>query len=375
MKYFIYDGSWNTPLDSTLDSENTLVLLFSTYNAKTVQKPLDEINAAFKNSFIIGSSTSGNILMDELKEDSLVMAVLQFSTTKLQLSTKKITATKQSFIIGQEIAQDLNAADLQALFILSDGLNINGSQLTEGLSSVLPPKIKTSGALGGDNEEFLSTWIVVNGKAVEHYVSAIGFYGEDIHFGYASKDGLDKFGVQRVVTRSKDNILYELDGKPALELYKQYLGDKAKDLPASGLYFPISIENEDYKEVIRTILAVNHEENSITFAGDVPQGSYVTFMKANYDRIIDAATEAASELLLEDYNGEALLNIAVSCVGRKLTLKQRVEEELEATLDILPKETLQIGLYSYGEISPTNQKCCELHNQTMTLTTIWEKDA
>jgi hypothetical protein len=375
MKYFIYDGSWNTPLDSTLDSENTLVLLFSTYNAKTVQKPLDEINAAFKNSFIIGSSTSGNILMDELKEDSLVMAVLQFSTTKLQLSTKKITATKQSFIIGQEIAQDLNAADLQALFILSDGLNINGSQLTEGLSSVLPPKIKTSGALGGDNEEFLSTWIVVNGKAVEHYVSAIGFYGEDIHFGYASKDGLDKFGVQRVVTRSKDNILYELDGKPALELYKQYLGDKAKDLPASGLYFPISIENEDYKEVIRTILAVNHEENSITFAGDVPQGSYVTFMKANHDRIIDAATEAASELLLEDYNGEALLNIAVSCVGRKLTLKQRVEEELEATLDILPKETLQIGLYSYGEISPTNQKCCELHNQTMTLTTIWEKDA
>jgi hypothetical protein len=303
------------------------------------------------------------------------MAVMQFSTTKLQLSTKKITATEQSFIIGQEIAQDLNAADLQAIFILSDGLNINGSLLTEGLSSVLPPKIKTSGALGGDNEEFVSTWIVVDGKAVEHYVSAIGFYGENIRFGHASKDGLDKFGVQRVVTRSKDNILYELDKKPALELYKKYLRDKAEDLPASGLYFPISVENEDYKEVIRTILAVNHKENSITFAGDVPEGSYVTFMKANYDRIIDAATEAASKLLPKDYNGEAVISIAASCVGRKLTLRQRVEEELEAMLEILPNETLQIGLYSYGEISPTAQKCCELHNQTMTLTTIWEKDA
>lgn len=375
LKYFIYDGSWNNPLDADLDSKNTLILVFSTYDVVTVQKPLDEITNIFQNSLIIGSSTSGNILMDEFKENSLVMTVIQFSKTHLKLSTKKINAMNKSFVIGKEIAQELNATDLRTAFVLSDGLSVNGSQLTEGFNTVFPPYIKVSGALGGDNEAFKSTWTIIKGKAASHQISAIGFYGDYICFDHTSKNGLDKFGVQRLVTQSKDNILYELDGKPALEIYKKYLGEKAKELPASALYFPISVENKDSKEIIRTIIAVNHTEKSMTFAGDIPEGSYVTFMKANHDRVIDAAAEAASELVLKEYNGEPLLDIAVSCVGRKLTLKQRVEEELEATLEILPENTLQVGLYSYGEISPTPQKCCELHNQTITLTTIWEKNA
>lgn len=375
LKYYFYNGSWNIPLDSTLDSKNTLVVIFSTYSAALILKPLREINDTFTTSLIIGASSSGNILMDELKENSLVMTVLHFSTTQLKLSCKKIDDMQHSFSVGKDLATELNAAKLKGLFILSDGLNVNGSQLTAGFSTILPPHVKAGGALAGDNAAFKSTWIVVNGKAMQNSVSAVGFYGDNIRFSYASKDGLDKFGVQRIVTRSSSNILYELDGKPALELYKKYLGDRAKELPASALYFPISVKDENSDEVIRTILAVNHEETSMTFAGDIPTGSYVTFMKANHDRVIDGAAEAACELSFKEHKNEPILAIAVSCVGRKLTLKQRAEEELEAILEVLPKDTIQIGLYSYGEISPTRGLCCTLHNQTMTLTAIWEKDA
>jgi hypothetical protein len=59
-------------------------------------------------------------------------------------------------------------------------------------------------------------------------------------------------------------------------------------------------------------------------------------------------------------------------VGRRLVLGSRTEEEIEATLEVLPKGTQQIGFYSYGEISPYTAGTCDLHNQTMTLTTLSE---
>ena len=186
---------------------------------------------------------------------------------------------------------------------------------------------------------------------------------------------MDIFGIQRLVTKSQANVLYELDGKPALEIYKKYLGPQAKNLPLSALSFPLSIETDDAQNITRTIIGVDFDDNSMTFAGNIPEGSYVSFMKANLDRVITGANEAAAELDFQEHKDEAVLNIAISCIGRKAILKQRAEEELEATLEQMPKNTLQIGMYSFGEISPADNRCCELHNQTMTLTAVWEKDA
>jgi len=375
LNYFTYNGVWDSSFDDSFDSTQTLVIVFSTYPAEALQEPLDDISTHFKNSIIIGASTSGNILLNELRENSLVVTVIKFASTTLQLVSNKIHSMQDSFKVGQELASQLHNKDLKDVFVLSNGLQTNGSKLTDGLNSILNKSITTSGALAGDDAKFESTYIIINNQTYEDYICAVGFYGENIHFETASKNGLDKFGVQRIVTNSKNNILYELDKQPALEIYKKYLGDKAKDLPSSGLYFPLAIKYPSHKEIIRTILSVNHQENSITFAGDIPQGSTVSFMKANYDRLIDGANEAANELDFDKYKGEPLLCIAVSCIARKLVLKQRTEEELEAVFDVLPPNTLQVGMYSFGEISPTKTQCCQLHNQTMTLTAIWEKDA
>jgi hypothetical protein len=217
-----------------------------------------------------------------------------------------------------------------------------------------------------------------NGSARSNVVCAAGLYGDRVTIGHGSRGGWDNFGPERLVTRSRGNVLFELDGRPALQLYKEYLGELASGLPSTGLLFPLALRANatDEKSLVRTILAVDEARQSMTFAGDMPEGALARLMRANFDRLIDGASEAAS-LAGNPHVGHAdeTLAIAISCVGRRLVLGERAEEEIEATLEMLPADTRQIGFYSYGEISPYAQGSCDLHNQTMTLTTIRESAA
>ena len=283
---------------------------------------------------------------------------------------------------GEKLANELLADDLAHIFVISDGLKVNGSELVKGFSKVLPDNIAVTGGLAGDAAKFEKTLVGLNEAPNEGTVAAIGLYGSDIKIAHGSKGGWDAFGPDRIVTKSTANILYELDGQSALELYKTYLGELAADLPGSGLLFPLSIrEKEDDLPVVRTILAVDDEKGSMTFAGDIPEGSIAQLMKANFDRLIDAAYDAAEYTTEKLDSGSAELAILVSCVGRKLLLDQRIEEEVEGVRDMLGDKTTIAGFYSYGEISPHTQIAdapptamanCELHNQTMTITTLSE---
>jgi len=374
---YTYSDKWSAELDATLDSRQTLIILFGSSKIEHIKNPLATLINAFPLATIVGASTAGEIFQDELLENSLVASVICFENTAIRLATHVVAAAEDSFEKGTAIAKTLLEDDLKSIFILSDGLNVNGSQLTKGISDVLPDGVIVTGGLAGDDDCFEQTWVVVDGEPKANYVTAVGLYGEHIHIGYGSKGGWDRLGMARRVTRSHNNVLYELDGLPALDIYKRYLGEKAEGLPATGLLFPLELQEKGCEEErkVRTILAINEEENSITFAGDIPEESYVTLMKANFDRLIDGACEAAEMVHLKGYDNEPLLSIAISCVGRRLVLKQRTEDELEVTLESLPSQTQQIGFYSYGEISPLTTGSCDLHNQTMTLTLIWESDA
>jgi len=377
IEIYKYQNGWDKAFEASLNTQKSLVLVFAGAKKNLIEKPLLELIDFFSNTTIIGTSTAGEIIQNEILDDSIVVSVMQFATTRVHSISESLSSLENSYESGVNIAQKLLKDDLKALFILSDGLGVNGSKLTQGISSTLSKDIVVTGGLAGDGDRFEHTWTLVNGKISEGYVSAVGLYGEDIHVSHGSQGGWDSLGIERLVTKSKDNVLYELDSKPALDIYKKYLGDKASELPASGLLFPLELrESEDKEQTkVRTILAVDEKSKSITFAGDIPKGSYVTLMKANFDRLIDGANDAAQNVLLDTYKGEDILSIAISCVGRRLVLKQRTEEELEATLEVLPEKTKQVGFYSYGEISPLTSGNCDLHNQTMTLTLIWESNA
>ncbi len=374
-KSYIYeDGKWDRELDGSLDSEMTLIVCFGSTNFDDIQDGFKEITQIFPTSKIIGCSTSGEIHNDILYESSLSVMVMKFEKTTLAISTLPIENVNNSFQIGKELSIDLAKDNLKSIFILSDGLNINGSQLTKGISSSLQKDVVVTGGLAGDDANFSKTWVIVNNNHVSNFVTAIGFYGDDLRVAYGSQGGWKKFGIDRMVTDAKNNVLYKLDNHPALEVYKKYLGDKSAELPSSGLLYPLMIKEEGSNESkVRTILAVNEEEQSITFAGDIPNGSEVMFMKATFDELIEGASLAGNNLLNFNYKDQEAACIAISCVGRKLVLGQKTEDELEAVYSIFGDNVEQIGYYSYGEISPLNDGQCDLHNQTMTLTLFWEE--
>jgi hypothetical protein len=371
------DGSWSPAAFSGLDSPETLLVIFGASGLIDRPDRISQVLDACPLSQAIGCSTSGEIHGSEISDDSLVVAAVRFDKTLVHTAQAAVHSPKDSFTAGAAIAAQLSHPALRNILILSDGLHVNGSELVKGLNDTLQGTVIVTGGLAGDGTRFKRTWVLKDRIPQGGYVTAVGLYGEHVRIGNGSKGGWDKFGPERLVTRSDGNVLYELDGRPSLQLYKEYLGDRAAGLPATGLLFPLALRasRSDEKSLVRTILAVDEAAQSMTFAGDIPQGSLAQLMRANFDRLIQGASDAAA-LTVNGHRssrpGNPTLSIAISCVGRRLVLGERTEEETEATLDILPHDSRQIGFYSYGEISPYASGACDLHNQTMTLTTIAE---
>ncbi|MEM8859957.1 MAG: FIST N-terminal domain-containing protein [Chloroflexota bacterium] len=376
LKTFMHDEEFGWTIDDLPNAshKNALVLAFGGSGLTQESQPIQDLLANCKEGTIIGCSTSGEIFDTLVYDNSLSVAVLEFEHTEIATASANVSNSEDSFEAGWNIAQSLMREDLAGIFVLSDGTNVNGSQLVRGLNEVVPPEVIITGGLAGDGTAFEKTWVLSNEGIHHDIVYAVAFYGDAIVIGHGSKGGWDIFGPERLITKSKDNTLFELDGKPALELYKTYLGDRAAGLPGTALLFPLALRETagDQKSVVRTILSVDEETQSMTFAGDVPEGQRVQLMKANFERLIDGAADAALATT-SDTDDSPVLSIAISCVGRRLVLGERTEEELEATMDALPEGSEQIGFYSYGEISPYASGSCDLHNQTMTLTTIIEK--
>ncbi|MFT5660086.1 MAG: hypothetical protein ACI9TV_000726 [Sulfurimonas sp.] len=379
LQTYTYRDNWNRKFDVNLNVDKSLIIVFTSANKSIVEQPLTELVSFFSKATIIGASGAGQIAQDELLENSMVVAVLTFRSARIKSVSERLLSNRESFENGVSISNKLREDDLKAIFLLSDGLITNGSKLTKGIASIYGNTIVVTGGLAGDNHEFKNTYVIVDGKLTQGYLSAVGLYGEHIHVGHGSGGGWDNLGVKRLVTKSKDNVLYELDSQPALDIYRRYLGEKSSELPSIGVHFPIKLSNtftsKEEESNIRTILGIDEQNKTITFAGDIDEGSYASLMRGNNDRLIDGATLAAEKVNLDGHGNEDILSIAISCVGRKFLLKQQTEEELEATLEVLPQKTMQIGFYAYGEIAPISSGICDLHNETMTLTVIWEDNA
>jgi hypothetical protein len=367
-------AGWIPDLLKNLSNKAQLVLLFGSTTLLRNKEQLETIRSRFNTAQIIGCSTAGEILDTKVTDETLVLTAITFDHTIVKGNIVRMGDVENSFRAGEQLAQSLDKENLVHVFVLSDGQVVNGSDLVRGLTQHLPSHISVTGGLAGDGDRFQETFIIWNSECESGSVAVLGFYGDRIKVGYGSLGGWDSFGPERLVTKSKGNILYNLDGKSVLQLYKTYLGDHASGLPATGLLFPLSLRtNENETGVVRTILGIDEETQSLTFAGDIPEGSYVRFMKANFDRLIDGASGAARTSYQAIGSVEPDLAILISCVGRKMVLKQRIEEEVEGVRDVFGKRTSLTGFYSYGEISPfTPNAKCELHNQTMTITTFSE---
>jgi hypothetical protein len=369
IRWSAHDGWYD--YDATKGATRDLVLVFFDNTMCLEEQWYETLKQMYPNAVIAGASTSGNVSNTTISDQDAVATAITFDRTKVRCVSKKVADYGDAETLGAALGKDLLGESLRHVLILSDGLGVNGSELARGFSQVLPEGITITGGLAGDGTRFGTTYIMAQDRAQTGIVAAIGFYGETLSAKSGCFAGWDEFGPERIITHSKGNVLYTIDDKPALALYKSYLGEFAVDLPGSGLRFPISVRKDsNATPLIRTLLAVDEEAQSLTFAGDVPEGNLCRLLKTNMDLLIENAGLAAQSSKLDQ--NEEFLVIAVSCVGRRLVLGQLCEEEIEIIRETLGKKAVITGFYSYGELSEVGESRCTLHNQTMTLVSIYE---
>ena len=353
---------------------NPLVLVFANRMLLEQNNIIDEIKKEFPYNHIVFGSTSGEIINTNVFDESIVVTAIDFEKSTFEIRTENVLnhqkdAKKMGIILYEKIPKK----NLKHLFVISEGSFVNGSSLIEGLEQNIQNSVPISGGMCGDDAKFEKTLASYNENPKEGEVVLIGFYGETLEISFSSFGGWSTFGPERTITKSDANILYEIDGQPALDLYKKYLGDKADMLPQASLLYPLNVTRQGKsKAVVRTILGINNHNSSMTLAGDVPVNSKVQLMMASVDGIVEGAKTAA-KLAMQNRNTKPEIAILISCVGRKLVMNQRVEEEVEEVQNIIGSTAAITGFYSYGEMAPfTDSTFCELHNQTMTLTLISE---
>lgn len=355
--------------------EAQLVLCFGGRAAIEAEQPYQMLRQQYPMAQIAICSTAGEIFGTNVYDGTLTVAALQFKHTPLVCQSVNVNQYPNSYQAGKTLLQQFNQQNLSYVLVLSDGSRVNGSELAKGMSEIGGPQLLITGGMAGDGSSFQSTLVGLNSNPVDGLIVAIGFYGKAIKVQHGTKGGWETFGPERKVTKSAANILYEVDGKKVLDIYKRYLGAEAASLPGSALLFPLSVVTEAGQEaLVRTILSIDEDQGSMTFAGDIPQGAKVRFMKANFDKLTAAASGAA-QAALDGSGVPPKLALLISCVGRKLILQSRTEEEVEAIDDVFNQKTMLTGFYSYGEISPfVTGSPCQLHNQTMTITTFDESE-
>ena len=373
------DNQWKTGLSPNGFDPQKAQLVFVFGDPFLVTQPalFSHVRDLFPCAAILSSSTAGEIIHENVCDNSLVVTAIQFEKTRICSCVTNIKEHGCSYETGKYLMKKLlaeGADDLSAVFIISDGTYVNGTELVSGFSENNPKCVPVTGGLAGDGARFTRTFTGLDQIPEEGNVAVVGFYGNSLRIGHGSFGGWDEFGPERTITRSDKNILYEIDGKNALDLYKEYLGPYKDELPGSALLFPLSLREPGSAEhLVRTILSINEAERSMLFAGNLPQGSKVRLMKASFDRLIEGASTAAKNAFQSLGNRTPDLAMLISCVGRKLILHERTDEEVQAVKQIFGDHTPLAGFYSYGEISPFRQNTLsELHNQTMTITTFSE---
>ena len=361
-------------LTDNIPLKNPLVLVLGSRFLLEQSDIYDEISALFNSANIVFGSTSGDISINAVTDNTITITAIEFEKSLFEIRTQNVlTSEGDSFKTGKALIEQLPQNGLRHVFVVSDGSHINGSELTKGMNAAVDNTILITGGLCGDAARFEKTISGYNENPKPGEIIAIGFYGETFEASFAIHGGWTPFGPEREVTKSDANVLYELDNKPALDLYKKYLGEKSDELPGAALLYPLNVKSEGEEQpYVRTILNIDEDSNAMVLAGDIPENAKVQLMMTNVDNIANAS-ELAARQAIEKRKNKPELALLVSCIGRKLVLDQRVEEEIEEVVSIVDEDTAVCGFYSYGEIAPFNLEInCQLHNQTMTITLISE---
>ena len=346
--------------------DNLLIQIFTSHNEKYyILTLVDNILNNLPNAKIIGSTTCGEISNRGSIINSTVISFSIFEQTKIE--TKLVTYNESSFTTGKNLIQSFKNEnnDIKLLIAFSDGLNTNGEEFLKGISSINDDLI-VSGGMAGDNSKFEETFVFTQDEITSKGAVAASLHNKDLNVYTDYSFNWEKVGKKHIIEKSEKNRVYKIAGMTTVDFYKYYLGeDIGRLLPAIGIEFPLVIKR-DGLNIARAVLA-KHDDGSLSFAGNIEEGSEVQFGHGDVQMIINKGLENVKSII--DHPIESIF--IYSCMARRALL------ENDINLEILPLRELApiSGFFTYGEFyhSCGDEGCSnQLLNQTMTIVAISE---
>jgi hypothetical protein len=357
-------------------SKCDLVLVFSSvkFDLHELIKGVRSITGQAK---IVGCTTSGEITNYGRQTESTVVLCMKTDTEIYTSFNEGIKTNGQK--TGEELSEKLIKGFSESvkgtMMILPDGLAGNLSPLVRGIYDTSGANVRLVGGSAGDDFQFKSTYQIFNDKVTSDGVCGILFPPE-IKIGIGIKHGWSPIGELMVVTKSEGNILYELNNRPALDVYFEALNKPADNVTQMYLTevsetSPIGIVEVGGKHLIRHLYAPTPERGIACF-GDIPQESIVSIMSGDKTTLIKSAEEASLEAISAIGGRNVKAVIVFDCVSRVFILKEKVNEEIEAIKKVLGRDIPIFGFYTYGEIGAFEGGQPTFHNKTIIVCTIAE---
>ena len=367
-------SGWKNLNGSDLSKKANLVIAFGPENLIKETEKYEELKSMYPTADIVMSSSISGIIGNDIMDSSIVLSALHFEKTKIQTIEVDIREVKDSFDAGAHLSANLDKDDLSGLVVLSDSLPlVNGSHLLTGIYFNLSEHVPVTGGLSS-NYNNSSALIGLNKPPETGKIIGIGFSGQHFKIGHGIDAGWTSFGTERFITKAKDNVVYKLDHLTPYEFYTQYLEGIVESVDAASMHFPLGLRLEGTKSrLIRSALSINKKDGSMTFSGDVPEGGSVRMMKTNVSNLIDSAAAAARRSLTNFKIKNPDFSLVINCVGRSEILNEWSQEENDAIINNIGKDTSVMGTYSHGEFSPLDKnKKSELQNQSIIITSFKE---
>jgi len=357
----------NSTVASIEDTTCTLIQIFcATADINNIHKIQNYFKKNFPKSVLIGSTTDGIINgMEVYNATKNVATFTIFEQTTLESQLIKYEDSQcSSFEAGQAVASKVMSESTKVIITFADGIHTNGEEYVNGISSVAPG-ITITGGLAADNGEMLKTYVFDNNEVTSAGAVAVSLNNENLNVSTKYSFDWMPVGKKLTVTKSVKNRIYEIDGMSAVAVYAKYFGHElANQLPQVGIEFPLIFEKNGVS-VGRAVL-LKHNDGSLTFAGNIPEGTAVNFGVGSIERILQNGNYHIGRLLNETkYEAEAVF--VYSCMARRRFMNDNMAEELE----ILKRIGSVSGFFTYGEFFHSNN-ANQLLNETMTLIAISE---
>ncbi|MBS2013279.1 MAG: FIST C-terminal domain-containing protein [Deltaproteobacteria bacterium] len=379
----VYDlgaKKWSVPtLPSRLDSERTLVFVAGPAEVLEQSQPLSELVRAFPRSHVIGCGTAGALAGQAVRDGVVAVSIVEFTNTTMSLVHAPVTATADAFSVGQQIAKKLSKPSLRGVLAVGDGLEVDGAEFVRGLNSALDQSIALFGGLAGDGTRFKRTWVLAGPSIKSGLVAAVGFYGEHVVITQSTRYGWNKVGPERTVTRSDGRVIYELDGKPALDVYEEAIAaaNKGSGGGVMPIMLPLAVRAtaRHEKSLVRSVMGVEAQKRCLRLAVDIPQGYLVQPLVGEQAALVSASKDAAVAAKEgASVAGSDTFVFAVSHAGRRAVLGAKAGDEIAAAVGALAgdSKTHSVGFYGYGEIAASAPGHSDLHNQSISVTLVME---